>query len=46
MIAALFVVGALLLTAGAALISWPLGLVAAGALCLAAAADLSRGDRA
>lgn len=42
--AVLLVVGALLIIGGASLIHWPLGLIAAGALAIAAGVDLRPGD--
>lgn len=43
--AVLLVVGALLVVAGASFVDWPLGVLAAGVLCLLAGVDLRpRGD--
>lgn len=44
MSALLFIVGALLVVAGTAVIYWPAAVVVAGVLCLLAATDLQRGD--
>lgn len=43
--AVLLVVGALLIIGGASLVHWPLGLIAAGVLAIAAAVDLRPENR-